>query len=66
MKKLILLAFVVQLMYANAQSPNGIDNDKAHRRYWYYRTRMINDFMKVGLLDGESIPFNERGYNETN
>lgn len=33
-----------------------------HKKYYYYKTRLQNDFMKIGLLDGESIPFNERGY----
>lgn len=37
-----------------------IDNDKAHRRYWYYRTRMINDFMKIGKQQGECLVFAER------
>ena len=37
-----------------------IDHSKAHRRYWYYRTRMINDFMKVGKNQGECIVFAER------
>lgn len=32
-----------------------------HRKYWYYKTRLNNDFMKVGLGNGESIPFNQRG-----
>ncbi len=32
-----------------------------HRKYWYYRSRLVNDFVKVGLNDGESMPFNQRG-----
>ncbi|MFN7910279.1 MAG: 3-coathanger stack domain-containing protein [Bacteroidota bacterium] len=32
-----------------------------HKKYYYYKTRLQNDLMKVGLLPGESIPFNERG-----
>ncbi len=38
----------------------NIDNDKAHRRYWYYRTRMINDFMKIGKNQGNCILIAER------
>lgn len=32
-----------------------------HNRYWYYRTRLRNDFMKVGLSNGCSIPMGQRG-----
>lgn len=34
-----------------------------NRKYWYYKTRLNNDFVKVGLGDGESMPFNQRGLN---
>lgn len=32
-----------------------------HRKYWYYKSRLNNDFMKVGTNAGESLIFNERG-----
>jgi hypothetical protein len=32
-----------------------------HKKYWYYRSRLNNDFLKIGLDSGESIPFSERG-----
>ena len=32
-----------------------------HKKYWYYRSRLKNDFIKIGLDSGESIPFNRRG-----
>ncbi len=25
-------------------------------KYWYYRYKLVNDFMKIGLKAGESIP----------
>ncbi len=28
------------------------DNDN-HRKYWYYRSPLVNDFMKVGLGQSE-------------
>ncbi len=59
-KVAILLLLLLQI-YGKAQTE--LLN---HKKYYYYKTRLQNDFMKVGLLDGESIPFNERGYNETN
>jgi hypothetical protein len=34
-----------------------------HRKYWWYKSRLNNDFVKVGTGDGESMPFNQRGYN---
>ena len=33
-----------------------------HAKYWYYRTRLRNDFMMVGPGQGMSIPMQERGY----
>lgn len=44
----------------------NVDNDKAHRPYWYYRTRMINDFMKIGKDQGSCIVLAQRNYLEDN
>ncbi len=33
-----------------------------YKKYWYFKSRLNNDFIKVGLGDGESIPFNQRGW----
>jgi len=33
-----------------------------HRKYWFYKSRLNNDFIKVGTGDGESLIFNERGF----
>ncbi len=30
------------------------------QKYWWYRYRLVNDFMKVGDNCGESIPASER------
>lgn len=35
-----------------------------HKKYWYYKTRFNNDFIKVGIKQGESMPFNQRGTND--
>lgn len=32
-----------------------------HEKYWYYKTRLNNDFIKIGRNPGESVPFNQRG-----
>lgn len=29
------------------------------QKYWYYKTRLNNDFIKIGTKQGESIPFNQ-------
>ncbi|MGZ3919104.1 MAG: hypothetical protein ACXVOH_03550 [Bacteroidia bacterium] len=31
-----------------------------HEKYWYYKSRLNNDFIKVGTEAGESLPFNQR------
>lgn len=36
-------------------------SDQAHQKYWYYYSRLNNDFLKVGKNAGESIPINQRG-----
>lgn len=28
-----------------------------HRKYWYFKSRLNNDFLKVGTAAGESMPF---------
>jgi hypothetical protein len=35
-----------------------------HKKYWYYKTRLNNDFVKVGTGQGESMPLNERGWGD--
>lgn len=35
---------------------------KSHATYWYYRTRLRNDFLLVGPDQGMSIPMQQRGY----
>lgn len=62
-KFLYLIIFLVEITTAFAQSP--ILDDVAHRRYWFYRTRMINDFMKVGTEQGDCIVFPERNQGAT-
>lgn len=34
---------------------------KNHQKYWYLRSKLRNDFMKIGTEQGESIPFTHRG-----
>lgn len=41
------------------------DMSKNHQKYWYLRSKLRNDLMKVGLNQGESIPMTFRGKNAT-
>ncbi len=63
MKYILKSNFIFVLLFSfclNAQ--NDILN---FNKYWYYKTRFNNDFIKIGLLQGESVPFNERGDERT-
>jgi hypothetical protein len=61
-KKILIGLFLLTSFFSFSQST--INDDKAHRRYWYYRTRFINDFIKMGKNQGECIVLAER--NEIN
>ncbi|MCA6437484.1 MAG: T9SS type A sorting domain-containing protein [Bacteroidetes bacterium] len=50
--------FIFLVFFLSGKAQNESLN---HKKYYYYKTRLQNDFMKVGLLPGESLPFNERG-----
>lgn len=68
MKKIKFLSAFIFLISINtlfAQPISPINDDVAHRRYWYYRTRMINDFMKVGTGQGDCIVLAERNQGAT-
>lgn len=61
--------FLLIISINHVQGQNDLEN---HKKYWYYKTRLNNDFIKVGNTPpngsnnasspdhGESIPFNER------
>lgn len=54
--KVLVLVFFALTFKLAAQ------NDEInHQKYWYYKSRLNNDFIKVGLDTGESIPFTTRG-----
>ena len=70
-KKVILLLLLVIRFGPKIYSQSDLDN---HKKYWFYKSRLNNDFIKIGntptssLLDdghGESMPFNERNWDET-
>ncbi|MBI3521215.1 MAG: hypothetical protein HY062_17875 [Bacteroidetes bacterium] len=54
-----IIFFILITGYINGQT-DAIN----HQKYWYYRTRLTNDFMKIGKEQGESVPFNQRGLNQ--
>jgi len=60
----LLLFFELGLNFSSIAQPLTFsENEQAHRRYWYYRTRFINDFVKLGSAQGDGICFPERNYN---
>ncbi len=66
MKRLKFIVFIELLLGCNmyAQPLSFNENQQAHRRYWYYRTRFVNDFMHIGDKQGDCICFPERNYND--
>lgn len=61
------VTFTIQLclisMLLIAQSLSNVQEiNRSHRRYWFYRTRFINDFTKIGDKQGDCITFAERNY----
>lgn len=62
MKKLILI--VVVLLFVLPFESFGQSPYDNHKKYWYYRYRLKNHFMKIGKAPGESLIASERaGYN---
>ena len=66
MKQSYLIIYILIFLINNSIGQVVVDNEKAHRRYWYYRTRMINDFMKIGKNQGECIVLAQRNQGEDN
>src|SRR4051812_46369252 len=64
--KFVILIEILISFKGFSQSLNFSENEQSHRRYWYYRTRMINDFVKIGGAQGDCICFPERNYNGAN
>ena len=46
--RILLSAYLCMTLFVASQT--DYDN---HRKYWYYSSRLVNDFMKVGLDQGE-------------
>ncbi len=57
------LVLFVCFFKTNCITQTDIEN---HYKYWYYKSRLNNDFMKIGLGAGESMPFNQRGLDALN
>jgi hypothetical protein len=51
---ILILISLTQLVYAQ-------ENDAV--KYWWYRNRLINNFLKIGPYQGESIPASQRNIN---
>lgn len=64
--KIFLAAFLLCGWLAPLLAQPSIDDNKAHRRYWYYRTRLINDFTKIGKEQGDCLITPERNNGSRN
>lgn len=63
MRKLLIFILIIFNSKINAQytfAPYTQD-DINHLKYWHSRSKLRNDFMKIGLGQGESLPFVQRG-----
>lgn len=60
MKHFIILMFLAIASCDLFSQLDASSNDRAHRRYWYYRTRMINDFINIGDKQGDCNVFAQR------
>lgn len=61
--KLIILVTLFTYHKGISQPLTFSENEQAHRRYWYYRTRFVNDFVKLGNSQGDGVCFPQRNYN---
>lgn len=59
-KILIILIFLSSGLFSQLNPHLSTPFNSLHERYWYYRTRLTNDFLMVGLGEGQSIPMAER------
>lgn len=59
----IKLLIILNLTHFLYEAQNIAMDRVLHNKYWNIRSRLRNDFMKVGPNPGESIPLEQRGYN---
>jgi len=52
-----LIVFILVLTSFRSYSQSSVQNLK---KYWYYRQRLVNDFVLVGDCQGCSLPASER------
>lgn len=60
--KVAICMGMIMLVKTSFNSQNDAIN---HRKYWYFKSRLINDFMKVGINQGDNIFINQRGFYST-
>lgn len=63
LKKITIIFILVQCCFVNTKSQNS--NYDLHNKYWFYKARFNNDFVSIGTDAGQSIPFNQRGFNDS-
>lgn len=58
--------FLLFILFSLSSFAQSVDDNTAHKRYWFYRTRLVNDFIKVGQNPGESLPLSRRTLGDIN
>ncbi len=64
MKQILIIFFVLSNLNVNSQQ--FLEDGKNLQKYWYYRERLVNDFLKIGDGPGESIPASMRSFGGKN
>ena len=64
LNNILFLFSFLQFLFITVKSQNTTEIEN-HKKYWYYKTRFNNDFVSIGTGDGQSIPFNQRGFNDS-
>lgn len=54
------IVIILILLFPFSNNTGAQSHDINHKKYWYYRSRLVNDFMKIGKGLGESLPASHR------
>lgn len=62
MSKIIIRTLFFFIVLSVPQNTHAQTHDQNHRKYWYYRFRLLNDFVKHGFAQGESMVASQHGF----
>lgn len=61
MNKIRVFTLIGAILFIYSSTTHGQTDGLNHKKYWYYRWRLENNFMKQGINQGEGCIANERG-----